>query len=453
MTLTDRFIDKIFSIRFEDISTNALEKMKVCLIDTIGVTIAGSKILREKEDKLISFLGEENVVSPIGFDKKTSLINAIFLNGLSSHVLELDDGVRYGVIHPSAPLFSALIPIAELHKISWERFVVGAICGYETSIRLASAMQPYHYSAGFHPTATCCTLGVAVGIAMMLGFSRDEVKDAFSAASVSSYGTLKVLEDVSQLKPYNCAKAVLNGYISAMIAKAGFTGPNDALAGDSGFLRMMSSQWNEEILIGDRDYFYVEKIYLKPYASCRHTHPEIEAAFRIRQEKNFDVRSVKSIRVKTYNGVLGKHDGNYIYGESSARMSIPYSLAVALVTGKAGVAEFESPYIEDPFILGLTKSVIVEGDEELSKLVPDKRVAIVEIMLDNGKLYSCRVDYPKGEPENPLSNKELYVKFISMASIGGKKEDWITSTFDYIMNNDTIEPEKLIKNDKTRLSI
>jgi 2-methylcitrate dehydratase PrpD len=355
----------------------------------------------------------------------------------------LDDGVRYGVTHPSAPLFSALLPIAELHKVSWEQFVVGAICGYETSIRLASAMQPYHYSAGFHPTATCCTLGVAVGVAMMLGFSRDEVKDAFSAASVSSYGTLKVLEDVSQLKPYNCAKAVLNGYISAMMAKAGFTGPYDALSGDTGFLRMMSSQWNEEVLIGDRDYFYIEKVYLKPYASCRHTHPEIEAAFRIRQEKDFDVRSIKSIRVKTYKGVLGKHDGTDIYGESSPRMSIPYSLAVALVTGKAGVAEFESPYIDDPFILGLTKSVKIEGDDELSKLVPDKRVAIVDIILDNGKLYSWRVDYPKGEPENPLSNKELFDKFSSMASIGGKKEEWIILTFDYIMNNEYLEPYML----------
>lgn len=443
MNLTDRFIDKIFSIRYEDISTNAIEKVKVCLVDTIGVTIAGSKLLREKEEKLITLLGDENVVCPIGFDKKTSLINAIFLNGLSSHVLELDDGVRYGVIHPSAPLFSAMLPLAELHKVSWERFIVGAVCGYETSIRLASAMQPHHYSAGFHPTATCCTLGVAVGISMMLGFSRDEVKDAFSAASVSSYGTLKVLEDVSQLKPYNCAKAVLNGFISAMMAKAGFSGPNDALSGDTGFLRMMSSQWNEEILIGDRDYFYVEKVYLKPYASCRHTHPEIEAAFRIRQEKDFDVRSIKSIRVKTYKGVLGKHDGNEIYGESSARMSIPYSLAVALVTGKAGVAEFESPYINDPFILWLTKSVKIEGDDELSKLVPDKRVAIVEIILDNGKFYSCRVEYPKGEPESPLSNKELFDKFSSMASIGGKKGEWIISTFDYIMNNDYLEPYML----------
>ena len=89
----------------------------------------------------------------------------------------------------------------------------------------------------------------------MLGYSKDKVKDAFSAASISSCGTLKVLEDISQLKPYNCAKAALNGYLSAVMANAGFKGPQDALTGDTGFLKMMASQYNEEILIGNRDYF------------------------------------------------------------------------------------------------------------------------------------------------------------------------------------------------------
>lgn len=447
MSLTDKFIDRICSIKYEDITPNVIQMVKTCLIDTIGVTIAGAKDLKTKEDALVTLLGGEEVICPIGREKKTSLLNAIFLNGLSSHFLELDDGVRYGVVHPSAPLFSALIPVAIVNKVEWEDFLLGAICGYETSIRIASSIQPYHYSAGFHPTATCCTLGVAIGVAIMLGYSREEVKHAFSAASIASYGTLKVLEDVSELKPYNCAKAALNGYIAAIMAKAGFVGPNDALSGDAGFLKMMASRYDEDILIGDREYFMVEKIYLKPYASCRHTHPEIEAAFKIRREKSFDIHKVKSIDIITYKGVIGKHDSNKIYGEASARMSIPYSVAVALYTGKAGIKEFEAPYINDSLIEKLCKKVVIKGDEEISKLVPDKRVAILKVTQNDGKTFSCRVDYPKGEPENPLSNEELYTKFLAMCLHGDKSEYFAHSMFEHITRNEIININKLNRYD------
>lgn len=443
MILTDKFIDKICSIKYEDITQNATQMVKKCLIDTIGVTIAGAKYLKNKDEALVSFLGGDQIIYPIGSGTKTSLLNAIFLNGLNSHYLELDDGVRYGVIHPSAPLFSALLPVAQINNVDWKQFLLGAICGYETSIRLASAIQPYHYNAGFHPTATCCTIGVAVGLAIMLGYPREKVKDAFSAATIASYGTLKVLEDVSELKPYNCAKAAVNGYYAAALAKAGFIGPNDALGGNTGFLRMMSSHYNEEILIGKRNYFYVEKVYLKPYASCRHTHPEIEAAFNIRNETGFDIQSIQSINVLTYKGVIGKHDNNEILGESSARMSIPYSIAVALQTGRAGIAEFSSPYITDPFVLRLNKMVVIKGDEELSKLVPDKRVAILTVTQNNGKKFTCRVEYPKGEPENPLSMEELYIKFSSMCSHAGKNEQWSKKLFDNIIQKEIVTFDKI----------
>lgn len=434
--LTDQFLDLICSIRYEDIPTKALSKMRECLVDTVGVALAGAADLQKKENALLQLLDDgSSVVSPIGFKKKTSIANAILINGLSSHFLELDDGVRYGVIHPSAPLFSALLPIAIAKNVSWEQFVLGAICGDETSIRIASAMQPSHYSRGYHPTATCCTLGVAVGIAVMLGYSRREIKDSFGAASISAYGTLKVLEDVSELKPYNCAKASLMGYYAAMMGKAGFTSPEDPLSGDTGFMKMMCDFFDKEKLIGKWDTLAIEKIYQKPYASCRHTHPEIEAAIVIRNQEGFDPSKVDVTKVTTYKGVIGKHDGNNIYGESSARMSIPYSLAVALVTGKAGIEEFTDKFIQDPLIQHLTKMVVVEGDEELSKLVPDQRVAIVHVEQTDGRSFVKRVDYPKGEPENPLNREELYTKFSSMITHAGMSDEEAKELFRLIMED------------------
>ena len=112
MNLTDQFIDRICAISYEDITPHAIEMVKICLIDTIGVAIAGANDLKTKEKTLVNMLGGDELIAPIGLEEKTSLLNAIFINGLNSHFLEFDDGIRYGVIHPSAPLFSALIPVA-----------------------------------------------------------------------------------------------------------------------------------------------------------------------------------------------------------------------------------------------------------------------------------------------------------------------------------------------------
>lgn len=419
MNLTDRFLTNIFALRHQLVSKKNETLIRSYLLDTVGVTLAGAADLKDKEEHLLNLLGAKGDVKAIGCNKGCTMADAIFLNGLSSHFLELDDGVRYGVIHPSAPLFSALIPLAITNNISWKDFMFGAVCGYETSIRLASSMQPTHYSMGYHPTATCCTIGTSIGIAVMMGWENAVVKDAFSAACVSACGTLKVLEDVSQIKPYNCAKAALNGYMSAMLAKAGFCGPSDALGGDTGFLKMNSTAYNEDVLTGKRNFLYLEKIYQKPYASCRHTHPEIEACFKIRQMEGFNVKDVEKIEITTYKGVIGKHDFKDIHGESSARMSIPYSAVIALWTGKAGIAEFAEPYVSNQDILNLTQRVDIIPDEELSRLVPDKRVAIVNVHMRNGNVLTKKVDYPKGEPENPLTPDENMAKFLSMTEHAG----------------------------------
>ncbi len=438
--ITDRFLDNIFSLRTKPIEGNIERLVRTYLIDTVGVALAGAKDLAKKEKSLIDLTCcGSGLVKPIGIKQLVGLSDAIFINGLSSHFLELDDGVRYGVIHPSAPLFSALLPIAITHNVEWIDFLKGAICGYEVSIRLAAAMQPSHYSRGFHPTATCCVPGVAVGIAVMLGWDNETIKDAFSAACISAAGTLKVLEDVSQLKPFNCANAARNGYTAGMMAKAGFRGPNDVLSGDTGYLKMMSDTYNEDILVVQRDYLYLEKIYQKPYASCRHTHPEVEACFKLRQTDGFDVNKIAKIKVTTYKGVIGKHDFKDIHGEASARMSIPYSVAIALLTGKAGIAEFAEPYVSNKAVLALTQKVDVVPDEGLSKLVPDKRVAIVEVTKTDGTRMTEKVEYPKGEPENPLTPEENMTKFLSMTDHAGLKQEKALSIYKEL--NESTNPD------------
>ncbi|MBV5340286.1 MAG: MmgE/PrpD family protein [Deltaproteobacteria bacterium] len=424
VNLSDQFIDDLFDLCEVRFPHNVVHQAKRCLLDYLGVTFAGAWMLKEKGEKLLDLMrGGAGDSAVIGFDRKASVENAAFINGLSSHVAELDDGVRFGMIHPGAPVFSALLSVAEKERVHGADFIKGIIVGYEAEVRLACAIQPSHYGRGYHPTSTCGTIGAAMGISAMLGFTKKEMKDTLSAAAVSAAGTLKVIEDGSEIKPFNVGRAAVNALLATYVARAGFKGLDDVFCGDAGFFSMMADECNvEELKRVDGGPYAVEKAYVKPYAACRHAHPAIEAALKIKADKRITVDTIKEIKVLTYRTVIGKHDHTEISGSPSAKMSIPYGLAVALMTGKAGIDQFNSEHVNNSNILSLVEKISVCADDEISNLVPKQRAAIVEVLTYAGDYFSERIDYPKGEPENPLSDSELEAKFSLLASYGKKND-------------------------------
>jgi 2-methylcitrate dehydratase PrpD len=415
--LSDRFVADIVALR-HTITEPIRHQARRCLLDYLGVTLAGAHLARETGTRILEQLATRDPgVGVVGFSRNASLETAVLLNGMSSHVLELDDGVRFGMLHPGSPILSALLPVATHESVTGDALLTGIVAGYEAATGLASAMQPFHYDSGYHPTATCGTVGAAIGLVTMLGYPAPTVKAALSAAATWASGTLKVIEDGSQLKPFNAARAAVNGLLAANIAHAGVAGADDPLGGPAGFFAMMAPGLDaSDINWRSEQGLWIERVYVKPYAACRHAHPTIEAILELRSKHDIPIDAVEHITISTYRTVLGKHDHTEIAGPSSAKMSIPFSAAVALADGRAGLEEFAPSRVDDPALLELTRRVTVRGDEALSKLVPKRRAAIVEIQMNNGDHHSRRVDFPKGEPENPCSDEELVTKFHELAT-------------------------------------
>jgi len=433
---TDTFINSIYDLSCVSYPNAVVLQAKRCLLDYLGATLAGAHLLKGKGDELLKYMDDnEGSASVIGFNRKTSILNAALINGLSAHVAELDDGVRYGALHPGAPVFSALLPVAQKENIQGTDLLRGIIIGYETAIRIARTIQPSHYNRGYHPTATCGSIGAAVGVGAMLSFSKKQMNDVLSAAAISASGMLKVIEGSSELKPFNAGRAALTGVLSSFMVRAGFSGVHDVLSGPIGFLSMMAEASDVSFLDKHSiECFAIEKVYFKPYASCRHTHPAIEAVLNIRTRAGVCTKDIESITVTTYDSVLGKHDHTEIEGVSSARMSIPYSVAIAVEKGKAGLNEFSIENVSKTNILALAKKVTVCSNKELSAAVPDKRAAIVEIRTHCGTTYTERVDYPKGEPENPLSDEEVREKFRVLSACGNRNGEQSQEIIDIVWN-------------------
>lgn len=422
MNCTDIFLNNIKQVFIKEIPERVLEKTKLSLLDYIGVTLAGSTSLRDKIHRYFEFAPPElGNVTAIGVGQKVNMKEAVFLNGLNGHALDFDDGTNTGIIHLGSPVFSVLLPLAQRYKISSRKFLESAVIGYETSFTMAVSIQPKHKELGYHATGTCGVLGIVLAAANMLDYSEDQTKNAFATACVSATGMLKVLDDGSELKPYNVAKTALLGLISTQMGSAGFVGDPDPLGGFRGYLKMMTGNENvefkEPILNGT---YAIEKTYTKPYAACRYCHPAIEAAIHIKEKYEIERKDVCSIQVKTYYWAVNKHDHTVIPSIASAKMSIPFGVAVGFIYGKAGLKEYDLLHIKNEDILNLTEKVSVLSDDELTDLFPEMTTAIVTLITNSGETYVERVDFPKGEPENPLKENEFDERFTELAVYGGK---------------------------------
>lgn len=441
--LTDSFLSGILKVGETNFPERVTSMARKCLLDYFGVTFAGALLLKEKERQLIDDDNGENC-HVIGHSYTASDKTAALTNGISAHVIELDDGHRIGMLHLGAPVISALLAVAEKENINSKDFLCGITVGYEVAIRLACAVQPGCKLKGYHATGTCGTVGAAMGIAAALHFDNEQMKSAFSAAITSAAGVLEMIEGDTELKPYNAGRAAMDGVTAAYIGKARFKTPEDALGGKRGFLKVMTDEAKMEYLTDfSGDKYMIETIYMKPYAACRHCHPSIEAALNIRRQEGFNIKEVESIHVDTYKLAVNGHDHTDIKGVNSAKMSIPYSLAVALCTGNAGLDEFTDKFISRQDIQSITDKVSVSDVDELTVLCPQKRVAEVTVTTNNG-LFTKRVDYPKGEPENPLSRQELEDKFRGLAMYGGLTEQECEEIINEVWKED-FDLEKIMK--------
>ena len=413
MNQSIEFLKAVNELQNKKIPEEVLARARESLLDYLAVCSAGAAFQKEKIDNYMTFaMPETGEFDAIGTGKKLALKEVVFLNGLNAHALDFDDGTNSGIIHLGSPIFSLLLPLAERYDLGVDDVLKAAVIGYETSYTVAVSIQPGHKAMGYHATGTCGVLGAAIAASYMLDFTEEERFQAFAVACVSASGMLKVLDDESELKPYNVAKTALLALTSIQLARSGFKGHHNPLGG-RGFIKMMTGKDEAElksVLLNGT--YAIMKTYTKPYASCRYTHPSVEAAIYLR--KQVRIEDVERIDVKTYSLAVAGHDHTDIPGSYSAKMSIPYATATGLIYGKVGLQEFSEEIVRGGKVLNLTKKIHVESDDELSAMFPDVQAAIVHITKTDGSVLTKRVDFPKGEPENPLDEAEFKDRYDSL---------------------------------------
>ena len=420
MTITRRFLDSIWDFSSREPGEQVIRQAKECLIDYFACTFMGACQLGDKEEKWMDFLRlPRGRVSVIGLHRSCTCLEAALLNGMNAHNAELDDGHRFAMIHLGAPVISALLAVGQDRDLNGRQLLKGLITSYEATVRLASAIQPWHKLKGYHTTATCTTVGTALGLAAAVGLPGDCWNAVITAAATDAAGLLEAGDNGSELKPYNAGRAAVAAINALRAGSLGLCGPPDILGGPRGFFKAMAGEVKEDLLLhGTMPSYAIEGIYRKPYASCRHSHAPIEAALILRGQHHPEPDRISSILIDTYGLAVKGHDHTEVTSPALAKMSIPYGVATAFVKGKVDYKQFEPDFWQDEPVLDLTARIQVREDPVLSAQAPGKRAARVTLVMPEGS-FTCQVDHPLGEPENPMSKEMIEEKYHSMMEAAG----------------------------------
>lgn len=396
-------------LEYDSLNDDVVESAKKALVDTLAAAYAG--IDTEPGARILEYVdqydGDEATV--IGNSGGSNAQFAALANGTLAHALDVDDGHRSAAGHPGSAVIPAALAVAEKTDATGADLITAIVAGYEGMVKTAKSVQTSHRERGFHGTATCGCFGAAAAVSTLLDLDETRTAYALGLAGTQAGGLFEFLEKGSMSKRFHPGRAALAGILAGELAATGFDGPDTIIEGTDGFARAFADDYDLEPFKNLGDPFAVTENYLKPFPSCRHIHGPIEAAQTFRNE-GVTPDDVESIRVETY-GAASHHDKKAVENLLDTQMSMPYGVAIALVTGEAKLAQFDPSNAADPDVQALIEKVDVVATDEMEDLYPETRPARVVLTLASGEEYEELVKYPLGAAENPLSRERLEEKF------------------------------------------
>lgn len=410
------YADFILNLTYNKLGSDVVLQAKKLIMDFIGVALAGYKLMEFPRGivEYMKTIGGTPEATIIQTKKKFPAIHAAFANAACGHSLDMDDGHRFAALHPGTVIIPAAIAAAEVSNVDMKTMITGIVAGYEVMIRIGSAINPSSLNRGFHSTGTIGPFGAVAAASKILNLNHEEIVGAFGLAGLQGSGLLQVNHEGegARVKPIAPAKAAMSGLFSCILAKKGVRGPLNIFEGEDGFFKAFTDDLKTNLLIqGLGEEFEICKAYIKFYSACRHAHAPIDAALMAFRNARIHPSRIAKIEVSTYPVAIRLAGVTEVTTPSVARFSIPYSIALALTKGDAGVDKYCEEFIRDPQIQELSRKIELSVGEKWEKSYPEKRGATVRIIGEDGKEWKTEVELAKGEPENPATWEEVFQKF------------------------------------------
>jgi 2-methylcitrate dehydratase PrpD len=448
---TGAVVDFISKARYQDFPAEAVAIGKRCIIDGLGVMLAGSTqdasnilrgYLRDSDSR-----SESTAFGPESF--KTGASSAALLNGTSGHALDWDDTQLatsadriFGLLtHPTVPPMVAALAVGERQRASGKQVLEAFLTGFEVECKIAEAIHPNHYKKGFHSSGTVGTFGAAVATAKLLNLDADRIAHMLAiAASLASgirvnFGTMT--------KPLHVGRASQNGVVAAELAAKGFTGGKDALDPPWGFFQVFShgEGFDADRIVGKLGNPHTivwPGVSIKPYPCGVLGHPTMDAMRRLVIDHDVQPEQIRAIRVRAGSNILNPLRYPIANNELEAKFCPAFMVGAIALRRKAGIHEFNDEFVQSAPVQAMMRKVERVLDPAIEAKGWAKIRSTVEVDLDNGKTLVQDADERyRGGPDLPFTREELHEKFSDCASLV-LPASGIEETFSAVESLDTL---------------
>lgn len=428
MNELEKLSEYIVNLKLDDVPTNVREAAKVCVLDSFAVAVGASKdeLIESIVMQYKSLYPQEDKKSlPVwGHDIKLPLVQAVFVNSLMSHRLELDDVHTNSKTHLGTVVVPVAICLAIYLNSSPKEFIEAIICAYETMSRIGMGFGvSAHRNKGWHVTSTAGTFGAAAAASKLLKLNYTQTTHALGMAGTQSFGLWAFLEDSASSKILHPARAAASGLEAAFLAKAGMSGPRSILnALDGSLFKAMSDEYNLSLVTkGLGKEYEILNLDNKPYPCCRSTHCTIDSGLYLKNNYNIDTNNIEKIEVDTY--LVGYKQCGLTEGSKNpktpveAKFSTPYTISVALIDGNVTLEHFKAETISNENIQSLLKKVIVRPNDEYTNSYPEHWGCKTKITMKNGSEFEVEIKDALGSIYNPIDKDGIKSKVVPLLRV------------------------------------
>jgi 2-methylcitrate dehydratase PrpD len=409
--------DYAISERTRDLPDEAYHWARRSLIDWCASTAPGLEL--QPATGLIAAMDEDigrgNArLFPSGVN--ATVRTAAIINAAASHTVEFDDIFRDAIYHPSTPVISTALAVAEGEDLDGDEFLRAIIIGYEISTRIALVMGRAHYRY-WHNTATIGSFGAVAAAATALKLDREQFANALGLVGTMAAGLQQAFRSDSDTKPMHGAHGADTGVLCAQAALHGVRGVMDILDGEVGFGAAMSENCDWSIATeGLGSDYNITRMTTKNHGCCGHTFAAIDAALAIKEQHGVGPADIKAITIGGYAPtveICSRHDHSTAY---NGKFSVPYLVATAFTHGSVRLDAFSDERLTHPETSALSPKVDVVLDTEIDAGFPKQRAARITVETNDGRVLEHFQPTRKGDPELPLSDDEISAKFRELAT-------------------------------------
>ena len=418
-TITEQAAQFVERVTFEDIPEDALHIGKRCIIDGLGLYVAGSE--EHSLDILIAeaqAMGGREDANLLSTNQKVPAPMAARVLGTAGHAHDWDDSQVsldpahiYGLLtHPTIPPLTASLVMGQARgPLSGREFMLAFQTGFEVEAKISEWMLPQHYMSGMHSSGTVGTFGAFASAAKIIGLNGDKLRAGFGIAASFAAGIRCNFGTMT--KPLHVGRAAENGVTAALLAERGFTADPTALDGPWGFMAVQGGGCSPEKLaqgFGNSWTIIDPGVSIKPYPCGVLTHPTIDLMLRLVNEADIQSDDIETVTVHAGTNILKPIRYPIAANHLQAKFSLPAALSMIALARKAGKVEFSDEFVASDAMQAMQQRMRTELDEEIEAQGFDKMRSRITIQLKDGREVAGWADERyRGGPENPLTDKEV----------------------------------------------